>query len=584
MQHGSFSRMLAHAMGRIAPRSFFPHGTAAPEGGPLRPKLAAVLRNGYSAADFSKDALAGLTVGIVALPLAMAFAIASGVEPAQGLYTAIIAGLVIALFGGSRYQISGPTGAFVVIIYGIVYRHGYDGLVLTTLIAGGLLALGGLFRLGSIIKFIPYPVTTGFTAGIALIIFSQQMGDFFGLPIKNAPPEFFSKWAVYLNALEDLSPVTLGVAGATLVVMLIIRRFIPRVPAPVAGVIFGALLVWIFNLPVDTIASRYGAIPSSLPSFHWPEISIGRIQALFPDAVTIALLAGIESLLTCVVADSMTGDKHYSNMELVAQGLGNISSALFGGIPATGAIARTATNISSGARTPVSGVIHSVTVLAFVLWFSPLTSAIPLASLAAVMVIIAWGMLETKAIKAILRGPKSDWSVMLLTFVLTLVVDLTVAVYVGVILASLLFMRRMSVMTSIHEVECSPGEYGNECNELPLEQPNLPEGVRLFSINGPFFFGMVDRFQNALAGTQSAVRVYVLNMHDVPTIDATGIHVLEAFLAHRSDGYKVVLAAVPAPTRRILRRMGLLRSLGEDNVCHSLEMALARAAELARSR
>lgn len=452
--------------------------------------------------------------------------------------------------------------------------------MLTTLIAGGLLALGGLFRLGSVIKFIPYPVTTGFTAGIALIIFSQQMGDFFGLPITNAPPEFFGKWAVYLEAMENLSPVTLGVAGATLVVMLVIRRFVPRVPAPVAGVIFGALLVWIFNLPVDTIAGRYGAIPSTLPSFHWPEISIDRIQVLFPDAVTIALLAGIESLLTCVVADSMTGDKHYSNMELIAQGMGNMSSALFGGIPATGAIARTATNISSGARTPVSALVHSVTVLAFVLWLSPLTSAIPLASLAAVMVIIAWGMLETKAIKAILRGPKSDWSVMLLTFVLTLVVDLTVAVYVGVILASLLFMRRMSVMTRVHEVECVDGD----CEELPLEQPNLPEGVRLFSINGPFFFGMVDRFQTALAGTQSAVKVYVLNMHDVPTIDATGIHVLEAFLAHRSDGYKVVLAAVPAPTRRILRRMGLLRSLGEDNVCHSLDMALARAAELVRSR
>lgn len=580
MQHGSFSRMLAHALGRIAPRSFFPHGTAAPEGGPFRPKLFAVLKNGYSAADFSKDALAGLTVGVVAMPLAMAFAIASGVDPIQGLYTAIVAGLVIALFGGSRYQISGPTGAFVVIIYGIVYRHGYDGLVLTTLIAGCLLALGGLFRLGSIIKFIPYPVTTGFTAGIALIIFSQQMGDFFGLPVTNAPPEFFSKWAVYLDAMENLSPVTLGVAGATLAVMLLIRRFIPRVPAPVAGVIFGALLVWLFNLPVDTIAGRYGAIPSTLPSFHWPEISIERIQTLFPDAVTIALLAGIESLLTCVVADSMTGDRHYSNMELVAQGLGNMSSALFGGIPATGAIARTATNISSGARTPVSSIVHSLTVLAFVLWLSPLTSAIPLASLAAVMVIIAWGMLETKAIRAILRGPKSDWSVMLLTFVLTLVVDLTVAVYVGVIVASLLFMRRMSVMTQIHEVDCVDGE----CDELPLQQPHLPEGVRLFSINGPFFFGMVNRFQNALNGTQNAVKVYVLNMHDVPTIDATGIHVLEAFLAHRSDGYKVVLAAVPAPTRRILRRMGLLRSLGEDNVCHSLEMALARAAELANAR
>ena len=298
----------------------------------------------------------------------------------------------------------------------------------------------------------------------------------------------------------------------------------PRVPAPVAGVIFGALVVWLFDLPVDTIAGRYGAIPSSLPSFHWPEVSIERIQVLFPDAVTIALLAGIESLLTCVVADSMTGDKHYSNMELVAQGLGNMSSALFGGIPATGAIARTATNISSGARTPVSAIIHSLTVLAFVLWLSPLTSAIPLASLAAVMVIIAWGMLETKAIKAILRGPKSDWSVMLLTFVLTLVVDLTVAVYVGVILASLLFMRRMSVMTRVHEVECVDGD----CEELPLEQPK-PSGrcSACSPLTAPFSSAWWIVFRTLLPAPRVPSGSYVLNMHDVPTIDATGIHVLE---------------------------------------------------------
>lgn len=578
---GSFARTLARVLHRPMPRSAFGASKPRPsEGGPLRPKLWSVLRGGYSLDAFGHDVLAGLTVGIVAMPLAMAFAIASGLTPIQGLYTAVVAGIVIGLLGGSRFQVSGPTGAFVVIIYGIVYRHGYDGLVITTLLAGGILVVAGMCRLGSLIKFIPYPVTTGFTAGIALIIFSQQMGDFFGLPVTQAPPEFFRKWAVYLANMDGLSPVTLAVAASTLAVMLAVRRFLPRVPAPVAGVVFGALLVWGLGLPVDTIAGRFGSIPEALPTFHWPEITIERIQVLFPDAVTIALLAGLESLLTCVVADSMTGDRHFSNMELVAQGSGNIACALMGGIPATGAIARTATNIGSGARSPVSSIVHGLTVLAFVLWLSPLTSAIPLASLAAVMVIISWNMLETKAIKAILRGPKSDWSVMLLTFGLTVVVDLTVAVYVGVILASLLFMRRMSAMSDVHEVECDSSS--EECLELP--DPVLPDGVCVFSINGPFFFGMVDRFQSAVAGPHRQARVYVLNMHDVPSIDATGIHVLEAFLAHRSEGYRVVLAAVPAPTRRILRRMGLLRSLGEDNVCHSLETALARADILANPR
>lgn len=574
----SFARVLTRATGRATPRSLL--SGLVPEGGRLRPKLWTMLRGGaYSRADIGKDMLAGLTVGVVAMPLAMAFAIASGLAPIQGLYTAVIAGLVTALLGGSRFQVSGPTGAFVVIIYGIVYRHGYDGLVITTVLAGGILVVAGFFRLGSIIKFIPYPVTTGFTAGIALTIFSSQVGDFLGLPVRNAPPEFFAKWGLYLDHMGDMSGLTLGVAAATLILMLGVRRFYPRIPAPVAGVVFGGLLVWALNLPVDTIAGRYGAIPAVLPSFHWPALSWERIQALFPDAVTIALLAGLESLLTCVVADSMTGDRHSPNMELVAQGTGNVVCALMGGIPATGAIARTAANIGAGARSPLAAMIHGLTVLAFVLWLSPLTSAIPLASLAAVMVLIAWGMLETKSIKAILRGPKSDWSVMVLTFALTVAVDLTVAVYVGVILASLLFMRRMSATAEVHEVECDPDSL--TCEDLPVREASLPEGVRVFSFNGPFFFGMVDRFQTAVTGRGRAARVYVLDMRGMAAIDATGFHVLESFLAHRSDGYRVVLAAVPAPARRILRRMGLLRSLGEDNVCHSLETALERAAVLA---
>lgn len=584
----SFARTVATVISRYFPSiTFAKHSPsqrdANPEGGPLYPKLFAVLRGGYTALDLSKDIMAGLTVGVVALPLAMAFAISAGLSPIQGLYTAIIAGFVIGIFGGSRFQISGPTGAFVVIIYSIVYRHGYEGLVVTTLLAGLILILAGLFRLGSVIKFIPYPVTTGFTAGIGLTIISSQVGDFFGLPIEKVPPEFIDKWSLYFTELDNTSGVTLGVALSTLILMLLVRRFKPKFPAPVVGVIYGGLLVWLFDLPVATIASRFGDIPNTLPSFHWHGISLEQVSVLLPDAVTIALLAGIESLLTCVVADSMTGDRHYSNMELVAQGLGNLGSALFGGIPATGAIARTATNISAGARSPISALVHSATVLAFVLWLSPLASAIPLASLAAVMLVIAMGMLEGRAMSTILHGPKSDWSVMLLTLVLTVIMDLTVAVYVGVMLASLLFMRRMSAMTSINQVECDPTAL--DCSrrlELPLVEHSMPEGVHLFTINGPFFFGMVDRFQRAMDATQSKALVYIIYMRNVPTIDATGMHVLESFLAGRSrQGYRVVLTEVPEITEKQLRSMGLIRSLGENNLCPTLDGAVQRAEVLA---
>ena len=548
---------------------------------PLYPKLFTVLKNGYGADELFRDIIAGITVGIVAMPLAMAFAIASGVNPIQGLYTSIIAGVVIGLLGGSRFQVSGPTGAFVVIIYSIVYRHGYDGLVITTLMAGIMLCAAGFFRLGSIIKYVPYPVTTGFTAGISVIIFSSQIGDFFGLSLASVPPEFLAKWSLYISEIGSTTPITLGVGLASLVLMLVVKIYTPKIPAPVIGVVIGGLVVWLLGIPVETVASRYGEIPAELPSFQWPEINMARIQALLPDAVTIAILAGLESLLTCVVADSMTGDKHYSNIELVAQGAGNLACAMFGGIPATGAIARTATNISCGARSPVSAIIHGLTVLAFVLWLSPLTSAIPLTCLAAVLILTSYGMLEVDSIKKIFRGPKSDWVVMLITFVLTVLFDLTVAVYVGVLLASLLFMRRMSETSSIRKINHETLARDEDADLVMVD--STPDGVHLFSISGPFFFGMVDRFQHAVNHTNKNVKVYVLQMRDVPTIDATGIHVIDAFLAHRvSRGYQVVLAEVPASTRRILRRMGVLRSIGEDNICQNLEIALQRASQLAK--
>ena len=389
---------------------------------PLVPSLFKTIRSGYSLGMLSKDVSAGITVGVVALPLALAFAIASGLTPERGLYTSIIAGFFMAFFSGSRFPVSGPTGAFVVIIYSIVSRHGYEGLVLTTLMAGILLVIFGFLRLGALVKYIPYPVTTGFTTGIALLIFSSQMKDFFGLPLVDTPPEFFDKWGAYAQNAMDFSPATFGVAVFTLLVILIVRHKIPKVPAPVVAVFLSTLLVWLFSLPTDTIGSRFGTLPTGFPDFTLPYgITFERIRELFPDALTIALLAGIESLLACVVADSMTGDRHNSNMELISQGIGNVASVFFGGFAATGAIARTATNVRAGAHSSVSAIVHSLFLVVVVMWLLPLTEYIPLAALAAVLVMVAYDMSDLRTVRHIFQGPKSDWSVMILTFALTVI-------------------------------------------------------------------------------------------------------------------------------------------------------------------
>ena len=418
---------------------------------PLIPSLFKTIRSGYTPGLLSRDLSAGITVGIVAIPLALAFAIASGLTPERGLYTSIVAGFFMAFFSGSRFPVSGPTGAFVVIIYSIVSRHGYEGLVLTTLMAGILLVIFGFLRLGALVKYIPYPVTTGFTTGIALLIFSSQIKDFFGLPLVDTPPEFFDKWGAYAQNAMDFSPSTLGVAAFTLLVILIVRRKIPKLPAPVVAVFLSTLLVWLFSLPTDTIGSRFGTLPTGFPDFALPQgVTFERIRELFPDALTIALLAGIESLLACVVADSMTGDRHNSNMELISQGIGNVASVFFGGFSATGAIARTATNIRAGAMSSISAIVHSLFLVAVIMWLLPLIELIPLAALASVLVVVAYDMSDLRTVRHIFQGPKSDWSVMLLTFALTVVFDLTVAVYTGVIPASLLFMRRMGELTGLH--------------------------------------------------------------------------------------------------------------------------------------
>ena len=530
-------------------------------GAALTPSLFLTMRNGYSAAMFLKDLSAGLTVGVVALPLALAFAIASGLSPVSGLYTAVVAGFVMAFFSGSRFPVSGPTGAFVVIIYNIVSRYGYEGLVLTTLMAGVMLIIFGLLRLGALIKYIPYPVTTGFTAGIALLIFSSQMKDFFGLPLADTPPEFLDKWHVYAQNAASFSPATVTVALFTL-----------------AAVVAATLLVSLTGMPVETIGSRFGALTPGLPEFSLPEgVTFDRIRLLLPDALTIALLAGIESLLACVVADSMTGDRHNSNTELVAQGLGNIASVFFGGFSATGAIARTATNVRAGAQSPVSAIVHSIFLAAVLMWLLPLMERIPLAALAAVLVTVAWDMSGWKTIRHVFQGPKSDWSVMLLTFALTVILDLTVAVYMGVVLASLLFMRRMSDLTQIRG---GKPEEPEALADLPLHGESVPEGVQIFSINGPLFFGVADRFQRTLEAMENPPRVFILYLHNTPAIDMTGIHALESFLARRSPDCRIFLADMQAPARRTLARVGIVRAIGEENIFPTLDAALDKAREV----
>ncbi|WP_243438251.1 SulP family inorganic anion transporter [Fundidesulfovibrio soli] len=561
------------------------------------PKLIEALRCGYNARDALKDLGAGVTVGVVALPLAMAFAIASHVTPERGLFTAIVAGFLISLLGGSRYAVGGPTGAFVVIIAGIVDRHGYEGLVLTTLMAGVILLVMGAAKLGKLIKFIPYPVITGFTSGIAVLIFSSQISDFLGMGLKNVPAEFGPKVAVLFESLHLTDAPTAIIGFGSLLAILAARRFFPKIPGPVFGVTLGAVLVSAMDLPVETIGTRFGGIPESLPAFTPVALDWSSLKALLPDALTIALLAGIESLLCCVVADGMTGDRHDSSMELLAQGSANIASVFFGGIPATGAVARTVTNIKSGAVSPVAGCIHALVLVAFVLFAAPLASAIPLSSLAAVLLVVAFDMSEYRKFGRLLRAPRSDVAVLLSTFALTVFVDLTVAVYVGVLLASLLFMRRMSEMTDICACRLKDGEdsslavadlagggsdvdLGGDLCPLPGGKWRvIPEGVQVYEIDGPFFFGIADRFQDILDVVSGSPKAFVLDVTHTPTIDSTGVNALENFLKKcRRRGIRVLFVGMRPHFIRTLHRFGTDDAIGSENIFARLSDALAAAA------
>ncbi len=447
------------------------------------PKLLTVFRDGYSAAIFRADAIAGLTVAIVALPLAMALGIASGASPDKGLITAVVAGFLTSALGGSRVQVGGPTGAFVVVIFNVIASHGYDGLLIATLLAGFILILAGVLRLGQMIKYIPHPVVTGFTAGIAVIIASSQVKDFFGLAIDKVPADFLPKWQAYLGAMSSASWATICVGVGALAIIVGLRKLAPRFPGFLIAVVASSLAVALLKLPVDTVGSRFPDIPAGLPMPSLPEISLSKISAVLPSAFTIAFLAGVEALLSAVVADGMAGTRHRSNQELIGQGVANLGSALFGGLPATGAIARTATNIRSGAKTPVAGMMHAAFLLLFILFGTDLMAYVPMAALAAILFMVAWGMSEYQRFLVLLRMPNSDRAVLLLTFALTVLVDLTVAIAVGVTLASLLFMARMAQAV---EVE-SGGKRDIDLDAEDMHQrDDLPQGVEVFRIAGPF--------------------------------------------------------------------------------------------------
>ncbi len=552
------------------------------------PKLWTCIKEGYTRQLVINDLLAGIIVGIVALPLAIAFAIASGVKPEQGLYTAIVAGFLISLFSGSRVQIGGPTGAFIVIVYDIVQRHGYDGLAIATLMAGVLLIFMGIARLGSIIKYIPYPVTVGFTSGIALIIFSGQIPQFLGLKLANVPSEFIGKLEVCLLHIRETSITSVLLAVITILIILYWPRVTHRIPGSLVAIILTTVAVQLLNLPVETIGSRFGAVPSGLPLPHLPAIpGWEQLRQLSSPALTIAILAGIESLLSAVVADGMTERRHRSNMELIAQGIANLASPLFGGIPATGAIARTATNIKNGGRSPLAGMTHAVTLLLILLFFGKWASLIPMATLAGILIIVAWNMSEAHLFIKLLRGPKGDVLVLLATFGLTVLVDLTVAIQVGIVLAAFLFMRRMSEATEVSAIS----EQFQSDEEEPVQDPDslkdriIPDGVQVFEINGPFFFGAADKFKNTLTSINEPTSVLILRMRHALSLDATALNALEnVWRRSRKNGSWLLLSGVHQQPLNLLQKSGVAELIGRENIFPHIDAALERARHLLETK
>lgn len=550
----------------------------------LEPKLFSILRKGYTRKELVSDLVAGVIVGIVALPLAIAFAIASGVKPEQGLYTAVIAGLVVSVFGGSRVQIAGPTGAFIVIVYGIVQKFGYDGLAVATLMAGIFLIIMGLARLGTLFKFIPYPLTVGFTSGIALIIFTSQINDFLGLHIRNLPSNFFEKWYVYAQSFRVIDVNSLLVGLGSLLVLVFWPRVSHRIPGPLVALLAATAVVQIFKIPVETIGSRFGSVAHGLPVPHFPRMTWHMVTSLVSPAITIALLGSIESLLSAVVADGMIRTRHRSNMELIAQGAANILSPLFGGIPATGAIARTATNVKNGGRTPVAGIVHAVTLFLIMIFFGRWASLIPFPALAAILVVVSYNMSEWHSFMKVLRSPKSDVAVLLVTFALTVIVDLTVAIEVGIVLAALLFMKRMSEVSQVNAITRDLQEEREE-EETAGPKRTIPEGVEVFEVYGTLFFGAVDQFTESIRFIEKKPSVLILETRNLLAVDATGLRALDELYSQLSrQQTHFIISGIHKQPLFAVQGSGLLDRVGEDNICGDLDEALERARILTEQR
>ncbi len=540
----------------------------------LEPKLLSILREGYTLKMLQGDLAGGLTVGVVALPLAIALAIASGVKPEQGLYTAIFAGFVIAVLGGTRTQISGPTGAFIVIVYGIVQEYGYDGLVVATLIAGLILIVMGLARMGALLKFIPYPVTVGFTTGIALIIFSSQISDFLGLTIEKVPADFLEKWVTYVEHFDTVSPYAVAVGLGSLLIIVLWPKITRRIPGQLVAIVIATAAVQAFQIPVETIQSRFGAVPNTLPIPHIPTVTWQMVQEMFSPALTIAILAGLESLLSAVVADGMMGTRHRSNMELIAQGAGNITSVIFSGVPATGAIARTATNIKSGGKTPISAVIHCIFLLLVLLVVGKWAALIPMATLAAVLLVVAYNMSEWREFVHLLKSPRSDVAVLLATFLLTVFIELTVAIQVGVLLAAFLFLQKMSTETQVSVITDNlAGD--DEVRARDMSQIEIPPGVEVFEIYGSLFFGAVSQFKESIRVVARKPKVLILRMRNVSNIDASGLHILEELAEEaRERGYIIVFSAVSRKVYRVMRSSGFVELVGREHFAGDIFRAL----------
>jgi sulfate permease, SulP family len=548
----------------------------------LLPKIVTVFRDGYTRKAFASDAVAGVIVGVVALPLAIAFAIASGVKPEQGLYTAIVAGIVVAVLGGSRVQVAGPTGAFIVIIYGIVRQYGYDGLAIATLMAGVLLIIMGIARLGTLLKFVPYPLIVGFTSGIALIIFTSQLRDFLGLDIPSPEADFVGKWVQYSTAFATADLTSLLIGLSSLLIIVVWPRVTHRVPGSLVAILLVTAAVELLQLKVATIGSLYGAVPMTLPMPHIPHVTWQQLTGLFSPALTIAILAAIESLLSAVVADGMLRTRHRSNMELIAQGAANLLSPLFGGIPATGAIARTATNIKNGGRTPVAAIVHSVTLLVIMLFFGQWASLIPMPTLAAILIVVSYNMSEWRSFGKLLKSPRSDVAVMLVTFILTVAIDLTVAIQVGIILSSLLFIKRMAEVSQVNAITRDLREDERSSTDILGASRTIPDGVEIFEVFGTLFFGAVERFTESIRQVERMPRALILETSNLLAIDATGLHTLEVLAEQfAQSGTALIISGIHKQPLFAIEQSGLMKTIGEDNFCGSLDEALERAASIA---